>query len=99
MSRYITESLRELTAQRTNHCCEYCRLPANRSFFAFHIDHIVSLKHGGDTTTDNLSYACAICNVNKGASVATLAPDRPSGFITHESIAGRGISSWSHLAY
>jgi hypothetical protein len=71
MSRYIPDVLRNLVAQRARFCCEYCRLPDDRSFFAFHIDHVISLKHGGKTTADNLAFACSICNVNKGSDVAT----------------------------
>lgn len=76
MSRYIPDALREFVAKRAYLCCEYCRLPADKSFFAFHIDHIVSLKHGGETEADNLAYACSICNVNKGSDVATFLGDR-----------------------
>jgi hypothetical protein len=75
MSRYIPDVLREQVAQRAGFCCEYCRLPADRSFFAFHIDHVVSLKHGGQTTADNLAFACLICNLNKGSDVATFLDD------------------------
>lgn len=75
MSRYVPDVLRELVASRANYCCEYCCLPAERSFFSFHIDHIVSRKHGGETQADNLAYACSICNVNKGADVATFLGD------------------------
>lgn len=76
MSRYISGALRDLVASRVNYACEYCRLPADRSFFGFHIDYIVSLKHGGETQADNLAYACAICNVNKGSDIATFLDDR-----------------------
>lgn len=76
MSRYIPDALRALVAQRANHRCEYCCLPADKSYFAFHIDHIVSLKHGGETEANNLAYTCAICNLNKGSDVATFLDDR-----------------------
>ncbi|MVM28598.1 HNH endonuclease [Spirosoma sp. HMF4905] len=75
MSRYIPEVLRDLVAQRAKFCCEYCCLPADRSFFAFHIDHVVSMKHGGETAADNLAFACSICNLNKGSDVATFLDD------------------------
>lgn len=71
MSRYISDRLRQLVAERANHRCEYCRLPARFSFFEFHIDHIISLKHGGPTTEANLAFACQICNLNKGTDIAT----------------------------
>ena len=76
MSQYIPDILRKLVAERANFRCEYCCLPDQKSFFTFHIDHVVSLKHGGETTADNLAYACSICNVNKGSDVATFLEDR-----------------------
>jgi 5-methylcytosine-specific restriction endonuclease McrA len=71
MSQYIPDALRDLVALRAGFRCEYCQLPDNRSFFAFHIDHVLSLKHGGQTSATNLAYACSICNLSKGADVAT----------------------------
>ncbi|MBL7798596.1 MAG: HNH endonuclease [Saprospiraceae bacterium] len=71
MSRYIPETVRLFVAERANYRCEYCRIPAADSFFPFHIDHIVSLKHGGSTEADNLAYCCQICNLNKGTDIAT----------------------------
>jgi len=41
------------------------------TFFNFQIDHIISLKHGGITSENNLAYACAICNNNKGADLGS----------------------------
>ncbi len=57
MSQYIPDALRRLVAERGHHRCKYCRLSTIDSFFAFHIDHIISWKHGGATTEDNLAYA------------------------------------------
>jgi len=71
MSRYIPESLRILVAERAKHRCEYCLLPAQDSLFTFHIDHIISIKHGGETDLNNLAYACQIWNLNKGTNIAT----------------------------
>lgn len=71
MSRYIPETLRMLVAERAGHRCEYCRISAIDTFFTFHVDHIISLKHGGETHADNLAYACQICNLNKGTDIYT----------------------------
>lgn len=75
MSTYIPETLRKLVAKRAGHRCEYCRISAVDSFFVFHIDHIISLKHGGKTRADNLAYACQICNLNKGTDIYTFLDD------------------------
>jgi hypothetical protein len=39
--------------------------------YAFHLDHIVSLKHGGKTESSNLAYSCPDCNYNKGSNLGT----------------------------
>ncbi len=72
MSRYISDSFRNTVVQRAQNRCEYCRLHAHNSFFTFHIDHIISLKHGGATVLENLAFACQICNLNKGTDIATI---------------------------
>jgi HNH endonuclease len=77
MSRYISEPIREIVAFRANYCCEYCKIPANESFYNFQIDHIISLKHGGTTTLENLAYSCFPCNNNKGSDIGSvLLPNR-----------------------
>ncbi len=75
MSHYIPDSIRRKVAERANYCCEYCLLPDTRSFFTFHIDHIISIKHGGSDDLDNLAYSCQICNLNKGSDIATVISD------------------------
>ena len=59
-------------AKRAKHRCEYCRVYARHSFLSFHIEHIISLKHGGKSDADNLAYACPLCNINKGTDIATI---------------------------
>ena len=77
MSRYIPNALRKLVAERAGRCCEYCKIKEIDSFFSFEIDHIVSLKHGGETIPENLAYSCFTCNNCKGSDIGTvLLPDR-----------------------
>ncbi len=75
MSEYISQKIRSLVAARANHQCEYCHLPEFFSFFKFHMDHIIGLKHGGKTMTENLANACSICNESKGSDIATFVDD------------------------
>lgn len=72
MSRYVSEKLRAIVAARAKHCCEYCGLPESASFFAFQVDHIISRKHGGATTLDNLAWSCYPCNNAKGSDIGTV---------------------------
>jgi HNH endonuclease len=71
---YIPEPIKIAVFKRANHQCEYCLINEKFSFFSFHIEHIISLKHGGKTELDNLALACPICNINKGTDIATILP-------------------------
>jgi HNH endonuclease len=71
MSEYISVKNREFVGLRANYCCEYCRSPQRFSLFTFHIDHIISLKHGGTSKIINLAFACGFCNGNKGTDLGT----------------------------
>jgi hypothetical protein len=71
MSRYISKKQKEFVPKRANFRCEYCRLSAELSYFPFHIEHIISIKHGGKTISLNLAYACPLCNLKKGSDIAT----------------------------
>jgi hypothetical protein len=73
MSRtYISLELRRLVAQRANCRCEYCLILASDRLSGCHVDHIISLKHGGETTSENLAYACMFCNLNKGTDLGSI---------------------------
>ena len=82
MSQYISETLRQLVIARANNRCEYCKIFAVYSFLSFHIEHIISVKHGGQTAPANLAYSCPICNLNKGSDIATILtnPTQPIRF-------------------
>lgn len=77
MSAYIPLKLRELVAKRAAHRCEYCLMNDSDAYITFHVDHIISLRHGGETVEENLAYACIYCNRWKGSDVGTiLIPER-----------------------
>lgn len=71
----IPEALRKEVASRANFRCEYCLSFAKYSFLSFHVEHIISIKHGGSSEHDNLAYSCPICNLNKGSDIATVLDD------------------------
>lgn len=62
MSRYISTETRQLVAERAQFRCEYCLVHEDDAYLSFQIDHIISLKHGGDDNLDNLAYSCVSCN-------------------------------------
>ncbi len=72
MSRpYVSLQLRRLVASRADYLCEYCLIPESDSL-GCEIDHIISVKHGGLTTEDNLAYACVFCNLYKGSDLGSI---------------------------
>jgi hypothetical protein len=75
MSSYVSASLRRLVRERAESLCEYCLIHENDTFLGCQIEHIISEKHGGQTTELNLALACVFCNRNKGTDIAALAWD------------------------
>jgi hypothetical protein len=71
---YVSAELRRLVTSRADSLCEYCLLHADDTFFGCEVDHIISLKHGGLTSEENLAYACLFCNRNKGSDIASIIP-------------------------
>lgn len=59
---------------RAGHRCEYCLIYEQDAGFPHQVDHIVSRKHSGSSTADNLALACIICNRYKGSDVASINP-------------------------
>jgi hypothetical protein len=70
----ISAKQREFVRMRANDCCEYCRIREEDRVLAFHIDHIIPLKHGGADDDDNFCLGCYKCNGYKGSNVAGLDP-------------------------
>ena len=74
MSSYVPALLRKLVMDRSEGLCEYCLIHEQDTFLGCQIEHIISEKHGGLTSEDNLASACVFCNRAKGSDIATLAP-------------------------
>ncbi len=70
----IPATLRRHVRQRARLKCEYCLLAEADAFFPHEPDHIISLKHGGGTTEDNLALSCFDCNRFKGSDIASIDP-------------------------
>jgi hypothetical protein len=69
---HIPAEMRREVTLRACHLCEYCLIHADDTYWGCQIDHIISEKHGGATTVDNLAHACTFCNRNKGSDVGSL---------------------------
>ncbi len=66
---YISAELRKLVAERADFLCEYCLISDADRVSGCQVDHIISVKHGGATSADNLCYACIFCNLQKGTDL------------------------------
>ena len=71
LSRTLELEVRHRAAGR----CEYCLFPESASELPFHIDHIIAQKHGGQSESENLAWACFSCNLRKGSNIAGLDPE------------------------
>jgi 5-methylcytosine-specific restriction endonuclease McrA len=61
---------RRRVRKRAGRRCEYCRIHEIDEPFAFHLEHIISKKHGGKDNLSNLAWSCHNCNLGKGANLS-----------------------------
>jgi HNH endonuclease len=71
-STYVSAELRRLIANRADWLCEYCLIHEADTYFGCQVDHIISEKHNGSTTAENLAYACLYCNRFKGSDIGSI---------------------------
>ncbi len=71
---HIPPTLRRFVTERAGNRCEYCLVHQDDRPEAHHLDHLVAIKHGGQTVSENLALACATCNYYKGSDVASIDP-------------------------
>jgi hypothetical protein len=65
-------SLRREVRERAEERCEYCLLSDSQAVLPHEPDHLIALKHGGETTSENLALACFECNRFKGSDIASI---------------------------
>ena len=66
--------LRRRVIERARNACEYCLLPQDIAASLHQVDHVISEKHGGLTSLDNLALSCTTCNRRKGTDIGSLDP-------------------------
>lgn len=71
---YISKELRDFVESRAENRCEYCLISQDVRAFSFQIDHVISEKHDGPTTLNNLALSCPKCNAYKGSDIGTNDP-------------------------
>jgi hypothetical protein len=70
----IAKTLRRFVIQRAQGRCEYCLLHQDDAPDSHQVDHIIALRHKGQTKRHNLACACAECNRRKGTDFGTIDP-------------------------
>lgn len=73
----ISADLRDRLLEADNRHCAYCATTEATTGQPMTVDHIVPQAQGGETTFDNLCFACRRCNEFKGS--ATHAQDPLTG--------------------
>jgi hypothetical protein len=72
MSEYVPAPLRRLVRDRANGRCEYCLLHEDDALMPHEPDHIIAVKHRGETNEDNLAWTCFVCNRAKGSDLSSV---------------------------
>ena len=73
----IGTKIRGLVAERSDHICEYCRVPEFVGLAQYECDHIISEKQGGLVDIENLAYCCQFCNRHKGTNISSYLGNPP----------------------
>jgi 5-methylcytosine-specific restriction endonuclease McrA len=71
-SNSISAQLRKLVVNRASGRCEYCLIHQDFSIYTHEVDHIIAVKHGGETVAENLALSCLTCNRHKRSDFATI---------------------------
>lgn len=74
MSIYLSAALRQRLQQADDKQCAYCQTSVDNTGQPLTIDHIIPLATGGETTFDNLCFACRRCNESKRGMVVARDP-------------------------
>ncbi len=80
MSGYIPVDLQRRVRERFANCCAYCHTAEALTAMTFEFEHIVPRAAGGETTYENLCFACPFCNRHKSNHQNAIDP------VTHETV-------------
>lgn len=93
---YIAEALRQQVIRRAGERCEYCPVHQDDSLYAHEVDHIIPVKHRGETNAENLCLVCLECDGTKAAILVLSIPTRTRSrhYSIPASISGAIIFGW-----
>jgi len=69
----IGKKVRFEVFKRDGFQCHYCGASPPKAIL--HVDHIHPVARGGTNSTDNLITSCSVCNIGKGATPLSVAPE------------------------
>lgn len=72
MSEYIPAAIRTLVRERANLACEYCLIHEDDVLLPHEPDHIIAIKHRGETSESNMAWTCFTCNRAKASDLASI---------------------------
>jgi hypothetical protein len=70
----VPANLRRRVIKRAANCCEYCGLAQTGQEATFHVDHVVPMVAGGQSTLENLALACVSCSLRKSDRLVWVDP-------------------------
>lgn len=71
----VSAELARQVRSRAKGRCEYCRMHESLQGATFHVEHVLPRSLGGQTTLDNLAWACPSCNLHKSDRVSVPNPE------------------------
>ncbi len=75
MTTRVPAKVRRRVIARAGNVCEYCLIHQSLAASSHQVDHVISEKHRGETTLDNLALSCLPCNLRKGSDIASFDPE------------------------
>lgn len=79
----ISKKLRFTVFERDNFTCQYCGKTPEKEDTVLQVDHVISVKNGGENDIQNLLTSCFECNIGKGAR-STIKKGQPPKSIEEE---------------
>jgi hypothetical protein len=71
----VDPALRKFVRSRAAGLCEYCLISERFTLAEHEIDHVIALKHGGESSAENFALCCTLCNRFKGSDIASIDPE------------------------
>jgi len=71
---YLPADLRDRLIEADNHHCAYCYTTEANTGQQMTVDHVIPQSQGGETTFENLCFACRRCNEFKGSAASAQDP-------------------------